>query len=366
MRLRAVSWYAFDNSTDIARWDALADHASEPNPFFESWYLLPSLRGFDPRGKAQILVFEVDGELAGLMPLVSALDYYTRPVPHLTGWAHANMFLGAPLVATGLEREFWQHLFDWADMHCGSAAFLHLAGLPLDGVLADALRTALAVQARPASLAEEEERALLQSDLTPDEYLESALKKKRVKELNRKMRRLQDLGELVVESRDDAEGVDRWAQQFLSLEMAGWKGKAGSALACAPETERMFCAALEGAARLRKLQRLSLVLDGKPVAMLATFITARGAFGFKTAFDESLSRLSPGVVLQRENLSLLTRGDVDWCDSCASADHPMIDHFWRERRRIGRINIAIGGAVRRSLFQLFARVETGQPADYGS
>jgi hypothetical protein len=40
-------------------------------------------------------------------------------------------------------------------------------------------------------------------------------------------------------------------------------------------------------------------------------------------------------------------------------DHPMIDHFWRERRSVARHNIAIGGKARRLLFRAFAARETG-------
>ena len=92
--------------------------------------------------------------------------------------------------------------------------------------------------------------------------------------------------------------------------------------------------------------------------MLANFIAPPGAFSFKTAFDERFARFSPGVLLQRENLALLERAGVDWCDSCASADHPMIDHFWRERRAIGRVSVGIGGKLRRAAFRAIARVET--------
>ena len=84
--------------------------------------------------------------------------------------------------------------------------------------------------------------------------------------------------------------------------------------------------------------------------MLATFISKPGAYSYKTAYAEELARFSPGVLLQRENLQFLARDGIDWCDSCAAADHPMIDHLWRERRAIGRVSIAIGGALRRSLF----------------
>jgi hypothetical protein len=30
--------------------------------------------------------------------------------------------------------------------------------------------------------------------------------------------------------------------------------------------------------------------------------------------------------------TVLRDGDIAWCDSCATADHAMIDSIWRERR----------------------------------
>ena len=43
-------WRALAEPAAIAGWDALAQWASEPNPFHESWYLLQALRAFDPEG----------------------------------------------------------------------------------------------------------------------------------------------------------------------------------------------------------------------------------------------------------------------------------------------------------------------------
>ena len=97
--------------------------------------------------------------------------------------------------------------------------------------------------------------------------------------------------------------------------------------------------------------------------MLATFLTPPGAFSFKTAFDERYARLSPGVLLQIENLRMLENDGILWSDSCASADHPMIDHLWRERRGIGRLSIAIGGRLRRAAFRQFVRAETARHPD---
>jgi hypothetical protein len=121
----------------------------------------------------------------------------------------------------------------------------------------------------------------------------------------------------------------------------------------------LFRTALEQAAARGKLERLAIRLDGRPLAMLATFLSPPGAFSFKTAFDESFARFSPGVLLQRDNLELLVRPGIEWVDSCAAQDHPMIDHFWRERRTVARHSIAIGGPARRMLFRAIAARETG-------
>ena len=38
----------------------------------------------------------------------------------------------------------------------------------------------------------------------------------------------------------------------------------------------------------------------------------------------------------------------------------MIDHIWRERRPVGRLSIAIGGKLRRTLFGQLLRRELGR------
>ena len=273
---------------------------------------------------------------------------------------HANAFLGAPLVRAGCEKLFWQALLDWADTAPGNALFLHLPAMPLEQPLTQALFDIAGNDNRNAALVMRERRALLHSPLTPDVYLERALTGKKRKELRRQHTRLAEQGSLSFQRCDGAHGVDAWIEDFLRLERGGWKGKAGSAMACAPETETLFRKALQQAAALGKLERLALCLDERPIAMLANFLIPPGSFSYKTAFDESYSRFSPGVLLQRENLALLARQDTAWCDSCAAPDHPMIDSLWTERRPIGRISIAIGGKVRRTIFNLLLALELGR------
>ncbi|WP_379547544.1 GNAT family N-acetyltransferase [Qipengyuania sp. DSG2-2] len=352
---RVVSTRA--GSVPAVAWDALAQNASTPNPFFERWCLLPALAAFDPAYSVRLACFYRDERLIGLLPLALSGDYYGYPVPHQRAWLHANAFCGAPLVLAGQEHTFWAALLEWADAAQGNAMFLHLTGLPSDGPLYDALRDTTARDRRPAAVVQREERAMLISDLSPEDYFAQSMSTKKRKELRRQSRRLGEEGALeFVRQTDDAQ-LPEWTQQFLALEASGWKGNERSALASAPDTAAFFRDSLAGAAQAGRLERLSLNLDGAPIAMLANFLTAPGSFSFKTAYDERYARFSPGVLLQRENLDILAREDIAWCDSCAAPDHPMIERIWREKREVVRVSVALGGIMRRQAARAFLTAE---------
>jgi hypothetical protein len=202
------------------------------------------------------------------------------------------------------------------------------------------------------------DRALLASDLSPQAYFDASMSGKKRKELRRQHTRLAEQGTVAFERHRDGTALGQWADQFLELERAGWKGREGSALACNPAKTAYFRNALAGAAAHGRLERLAITLNGAPIAMLANFITPPGAYSFKTTYDERYARFSPGVLLQRENLDLLAREDIAWSDSCAAADHPMIERIWREKRTIARISIAIGGPLRRTAATAIFRAET--------
>ncbi len=363
LRLDGVHLVTVDEAMDEdfqADWADLVASVSEPNPFFEPWYLMPSLRDLDRGRRVRIAAYYRSGMLCALFPLNKSTAYYGYPLPHHAVWQHPNMFSGVPLVRHGHELGFWRTLLATLDEDPGGALFLHLPQLNETGPLNRALETVLASQDRPAGVVQRSERALLQSDLSPDAYFETSLSTKKRKELRRQERRLGEEGELSFDRHSDSTELDRWIGEFLALEASGWKGSEGSALASDAATARLFDHALRGAAGAGRLERLTLRLDGKPIAMLANFLTPPGAYSFKTAFHESYSRFSPGVLLQQRNLELLASEQLDWCDSCAAEGHPMIEHIWREKRAIVSHNIAIGGSLRRRLFEPILRAEMNE------
>lgn len=354
--LRLLTLAELEEPAVLAAWERLVARAAEPNPFFEPWYLIPSLHQWGEG--VRVKAWFHDGRLAGLMPVARAARYYGHPLTHASVWLHANAFCGVPLVAAGLEEAFWEALLAHFDRRAARALFLHLPQMPAEGPVVAALTRVLAHSGRMHYVAAQEARAMLTGETTAAAYLEASMSAKKRKELRRQHNRLAEEGALAFERIEGGEGIAEWTAEFLALEAAGWKGEAGSALASAPDTHALFVAALAGAAAAGRLERLALRLDGRAIAMLANFITAPGAYSYKTAFDEAYARFSPGMLLQLENLALLEREGIQWADSCAVKGHPMIERLWRDVRRMASFNIAIGGLPRRTAFRLLKAYET--------
>lgn len=175
---------------------------------------------------------------------------------------------------------------------------------------------------RPAFTVDTLERAMLAGNCDAETCLNASMSAKKRKELRRQRKRLEDEGPLAFKRENGLDGIEQWIADFLRIEAAGWKSEAGSALANAPATQRFFTETLVEAARAGRLERLALKLDGKAIAMLATFLAPPGAYSFKTTFDEAYARFSPGLLLQLENLDLLTRPGIEWADSCAVGGIP--------------------------------------------
>jgi CelD/BcsL family acetyltransferase involved in cellulose biosynthesis len=337
--------------------ECLAKAASARNPFAEHWYLEAAVGALAEASRVSLAIVTDNGKTIGMMPWCIEARYAGMPLRHIRNWLNHNAFLGSPLVLAGYEEAFWDGLFGLADSTETMGLFLHLEGLCIDSALTRALEKVCANQKRRFALVHREERALLEHGLSPEAYLEANMRSKKRKELRRQLNRLAELGTVEFVRGDGGDRLDEWTDEFLALERRGWKGANGSALDCSDDTRMLFRAVLAGAAKAGKLELLALRLDGRAIAMLANFITPPGAFSFKTAFDEDFARYSPGVLLQLENLKMLNRSDIAWCDSCAAQDHPMIDSIWSGRRAIGRYSVAIGGRTNRAAFAALLTAE---------
>ena len=349
-----------------AEWVALGADAAEPNAFAEHWFASAAIRHLE--GADEVRIAGVWTGTAGAAMLIGAIPlsiepHYGRlPVAHVENWRHAQTFLGTPLVRAGHESAFWSALLTALDGAAWAPAFLHIDSLVEDGPVHRGLAAAARAMGRRCDIVHRSERAMLASDLSPEAYYETTVRKKKRKEIKRLQARLAELGTIRTHSLASAGQVESWCNQFLSLERAGWKGEAGSALGCMPATEGFFREAVAKAFAAERLNFLRMDLNERPIAMLVNFMTPPGGFSFKIAFDEDYARFSPGVLIEIENLAVLARGDIAWMDSCAVENHPMINTLWSARRPLVRLTVPLAGFRRAAAFRICRMAEDASAA----
>jgi len=327
-----------------ARWADLAADAAEANAFYAPDMLIAALDHLAADGQVRVLEAMDGDRLIGLLPVETRARSGRLPVACVANWMHDHCFFGAPILRRGHEAAAWRAFLRQLDDAPWARGFLHLEGLDAAGANAAAIEAVCVEQRRGWREIHRYDRAMLRSDLSADSYWESHVRAKKRKELRRLQKRLAELGTVETRLLRAGEALAPWCDDFLALEAAGWKGAEGTALANRPDHAaflRDACAAAFAAGRLHMLR---LDLDGRAIAMLINFRHGEGAFSFKIAFDEALGRFSPGVLIEIANLHAVQDDPaIAWMDSCAAADHPMIDSLWAERRSIAQYRIALHG-----------------------
>ena len=340
-----VEWRPLAELAALAsEWRALAGRALEPNVFYEPAFALAAQQVFG-RGVGAGLVWSQSSEqrLLGLFPARIERRRYGVPLPVLVGWTHPFAPLGAPLVDCELGEAVIASWFDHLAHHPQLPKLVLLPYCPLEGPLARALDAAIARgHGRSVSFGRHA-RALLAPDGGREDYLDRALGRKKRKELRRQRNRLADGGVVMSSSVAEPSAVARALDDFLALEASGWKGRAGTAARAHDDIRKFMAAAVAGLAGEGKARVDRLLVDARPIAAAVTLKSGTTAWEWKIAYDETFARFSPGFQLLLDvTEGLLGDPAVARADSCATPDHPMIDHIWRERLVLADRLIRIG------------------------
>lgn len=337
----------------LAEWAALVARASGDNLFFHPDFAIPAMRHLD--GEVTIAtVRQANGRLAALAPFTRTRLGRVAPAARL--WAHDYAPLGLPLVDRATLRPAVEALIEGL-APAGSGASLIVPDLPLDSAVARALVEASAD--RPVDILDGHVRAVLKRAPGQPVDVRRMLSPRRRKEYARLMRRLHEVGEVLVTAAIEPEEVRARFEDFMALEAAGWKGRRGSALLSRQATadfarEVVAARADAGSARVD-----SIDLGGRPIAAVVSFAVGATASTWKIAYDETWARFSPGAQLMLEVVGgLFSDPTITTIDSCATADHPMIDHLWPERLAIGTMVIGPpGGSMAHRIGVAAARAE---------
>ena len=229
------------------------------------------------------------------VPDAAGAAFHGLPVRALGSWRHRNMLLcGMPLVRAKMSptrasrrcckaRHAPMIEFDWVP-----------AGGLFYGALAEAARRAACRGSSPTPI---RARCCVR-DRDPRARFNSNMKNN----LRRWQARLAAHGELTPVRLAPGDDVAAWTEEFMRLEASGWKGRAGSALACREDDRRFVAAVFAEAFRRGRLLITGLNLDGRPLARHCMLTAGEGAFTFKIAYDETYEKCSPGILGEVDNV----------------------------------------------------------------
>jgi hypothetical protein len=335
-----VEWRRLDALSSIAdECQALADRALEPNVFYDPAFMLAAAPLFGADAGV-VLVRSAAGRLTGLFPACIE-PWRVGFASMLVGWTHPFAPLGTPLI----DRTDPEAVIEaWLDF-LGNPSMPGLMLMPLlpeDGPFAKALDAVLKRSGRRHACFGRHQRARLDPSAGRDNYLDHAVSPRRRKELRRQRRRLEEIAPVTFSAATRGDDIAAALKDFCVLEASGWKGLAGTAVVNDPAVKAFVQRAIadlaaEGRARIDRL-----FLNGRAIAAAITLESGESAWCWKIAYSEGVSRFSPGVQLVLDLTdSLLAKPTPIRVDSCATADHPMIDHIWRERLALSDRLIAL-------------------------
>jgi CelD/BcsL family acetyltransferase involved in cellulose biosynthesis len=339
-----VEWRDFaELSAVVHEWRELAERALEPNIFYEPAFALAAAPVFGSDAGAHLVWSGTSPrQLLGLFPARVEKRRYGLNLPILVGWTHPFAPLGVPLV----EREAAEPIIAaWLAHLAADAALpgtLLLPFLTEQGPFGTTLDALVRRAQMPIADFDRHHRALFAPAGERTRYLERAIGRHRLKEIRRQWRRLSETGAVLFTSASKRAAVAAAVEDFLVLEAGGWKGRAGTAAAQHDELCHFMRTAMPALADDGKVAIDRILVDGRTIAATIMLRSGRCAWFWKIAYDEKFARFSPGVMLS----AVLTNELVEdttlvQTDSCATANHPMIDHLWRERLALCNRLIAV-------------------------
>jgi CelD/BcsL family acetyltransferase involved in cellulose biosynthesis len=266
-------------------------------------------------------------------------------------WTHDYQLLGTPLVDRDRTRDTLAALLRAPWRTRRPAMLLELEGTGDDGPVAHALDEAVEELGGVAVRWETHERAALVR--RPDGTV-APLSSSRLKRVRRSRRALERAAGpvTVVDSAGDPAAVER----FLALEAAGWKGRAGTAMAVRPADAAFFrevCARFAAAGRL---ELRTLEVEAGPVAMQVALRAGDAVFHMKVAYDEAHGDHSPGVQLLVDYADRFPAEGLALRDSCTAAGNVTESQVWPGRRRVSDVVVPFAGPVGRIGVAALARL----------
>ena len=197
------------------------------------------------------------------------------------------------------------------------------------------------------------QRAALVPKNTSGSFTEMSLGKKRKRELNRQLKKLETTGEVTFSTARTEEEVLDAFEGFMTLELKGWKGKRGTALYNHKKIAAFSRQIVAELAVKNGCEVFTLKHDNKNIAAVIMLGRNGHLVPWKMAFDESYGSFSPGMQIMAEATDqLINRKDFKEADSLAVSGHWMMNRVWPDRITMQDLAIALTPQGEQDLHEL--------------
>lgn len=284
---------------DRDRWDRLAAEARAANPYYARPLVDAHIAHRFGTSRVRFACVRAGERLVAMQPLTARAGRL--------GWSEANGAFNSPFTTSSTPLVARDAPDGWADAlafairrACRGGACL-FPMFPVASPIGVALRGAFERAGAHVAVLAPFQRPVLTARASYEAYVAEALRRSRRKGLARTARRMAERGRLAHTSVSSVSGGRKLhgaLDAYLGLEASGWKGRAGTALATHPSTRGFARALFAGADGPVTTRADLLTLDGTPIAISLSLVSAGTAFLLKTAYDETWRGLGPGVLLE--------------------------------------------------------------------
>ena len=326
------------------QWIDLETRALEPNIYLSPHFLLPALRELTPQTKPLIFaVFSDTGggvgvgapsKLVGLAVFEVSGPQRYFPLPHLVAFKSIHSYESGVLIDQDCSEAVLHRLFSYLVKSNGRWHGLRFDDCRLDGTQGQLMLRVAATYAISLNTRYSYERAVLHPAAIDAAAIEASLQRAGGKDLTRRIKRLNEQGEVRFRVLRGEGVTDSTINTFLALEDREWAREAKTSLLAAGHGEfiRQVCDGLRAEARVFIYE---LLLNEEVIASALNFSAGKKGFAFKIGWNQAYAKVSPGIINELWFLrdAPVHCADFEEIDSGATAGS-FIDKVWPDRIRL--------------------------------
>lgn len=324
-------------AADPNAWDDLLTRANAPHPHYGRQVVeAHRAHGLAPDDLACIVVRR-DGRLDAVLPFHLARDVSGLGLPVAQPFRSPFVTGTAPLVADGPDLDDTLAALVAGLREASGGRAWRWPLLTIDSAVGRGLLAAMRDAGWDWGIVEAFERPVLDRRASHDAFLDGHPHRGRLKDLRRRQRRLAETGSVWLDTVTDGPELAAAVEAFLVLEQAGWKGAAGTALACRPRTAAFARALFAGNTGPMRI-RADILRSGPRACAISLALVAGGtACLLKTAYDEADRAKAPGLILEAEIVRALHEtAFADRLDSATLAGSAL-ESLYRDRETVAEI-----------------------------